>query len=231
MVSDTALAPPPNQAEWPQHAASDGRRPLGSQQVAVLRAQSASSAIKFGLTLQNVVVPSTTMAVQMLYAAVSQSLGIPPPNSELLLMYEATEMEMLKEGFSDDARLKMIIVLCGGDCNRVRMQLLSDSADSLPQSTSISNCDVEFFIHNEQSNMLVDVNSSGDNLLIWSHHGGANQRFTMLCGLIRASHSGLVVTCGADGELLQTLSTGADNQLWSELALHSICSLVSLYQS
>ena len=214
----------------------DGRRPLGSQQVAVLRAQNAYSSMQFGLILQNVVVPSTAIAVQMqayhnLYAAVSQSLGIPPPNSELLLMYEATEMEMLKEGFSDDARLKMIIVLCGGDGNRVRMQLLSDSADSLPQSTSISNCDVEFFIHNEQSNMLVDINSSGDNLLMWSHHGGANQRFTMHCGLIRASHSGLVVTCGPDGELLQTLSTGADNQLWSELAPHSLCFFVSLYQS
>ena len=151
-----------------------------------------------------------------LYAAVSQSLGVPPPTSELLLLYEATEMDMLKEGFSDDARLKMIIVQCGGDCNRVRMQLLSDTVDSLPQSTSISisNCDVEFFIHHEQSNMLVDVNSSGHNLLMWSHHGGANQRFTMRSGVIRASHSGLVVTCGAEGEVLQAPSTGAVNQLW-----------------
>jgi hypothetical protein len=153
-------------------------------------------------------------AYHNLYAAVSQSLGMPPPTSDLLLLYEAAEMEMLKEGFSDDARLKMIIVKCGGDCNRVRMQMLSDAVDSLPPSTSISNCDVEFFILNEQSNLCVDVNSSGDNLLVWSHHGGPNQRFTFRSGIIRACHSGMVLTCGHDGKVLQALPTGAENQLW-----------------
>ncbi len=149
-----------------------------------------------------------------LYTAVSQSLGFPPPTFELLLLYEAAEMDMLKEGFSDDARLKMIIVKCGGDCNRVRMQLLSDAADSLPASTSVSNCDVEFFVVNQYSNMCVDVNSSGDNLLMWSHHGGPNQRFTLRMGMIRASHTGMVVTCGDDGKIMQAPSTGAENQSW-----------------
>jgi hypothetical protein len=123
-------------------------------------------------------------------------------------------MEMLKEGFSDDARLKMIIVKCGADCNRVRMQLLSDAADSIPASTLISNCDVEFFVVNESSSMCVDVNSSGDNLLMWSRHGGPNQRFTLRMGMIRASHSGMVVTCGDNGNVMQAPSTGADNQSW-----------------
>ncbi len=153
-------------------------------------------------------------AYHNLYAAVSQSLGAPPPTSESLLLYEAAEMQMLKEGFSDDPRLKMIIVKCGGDCNRVRMQLLSDAADSLPPSTSISNCDVEFFIVHEESNMHVDVNSSGDNVLIWSHHGGPNQRFTLCKGLLRASHSGMVLTCKDDGKVVQGPSTGAENQSW-----------------
>lgn len=149
-----------------------------------------------------------------LYAAVSQSLGAPPPTSELLLLYEATEMEMLKEGFSDDAQLKMIIVKCGGDSNRVRMQLLSNAVDSLPPIATITNFDAEFFIVNQQSNMLVDVNSSGNNLLIWGHHGGPNQRFTLRSGLLRAAHSGMVLTCVSDGIVIQAPSTGAENQIW-----------------
>ena len=173
----------------------------------------------FRLLTLNLIVTAANMTEQheayySLYAAVSQSLGLSPPTSEMLLLYEATEMEMLKEGFSDDAQLKMIIVKCGGDSNRVRMQLLSHAVDSLPPATSISNCDVEFYIVNEQSNMLVDVNSSGDNLLIWSHHGGPNQRFTLRSGLLRALHSGMVLTCGADGDVFQAPSTGAENQLW-----------------
>jgi hypothetical protein len=153
-------------------------------------------------------------AYHNLYAAVSQSLGAPLPTPELLLLYEATEMEMLKEGFSDDTRLKMVVVKCGGDSSLVRMQLLSEAVDSLPPSSSISNCDVEFFIVHEQSIMLVDVNSSGDNLVMWSHHGGPNQRFTLRMGTIRASHSGMVLTCGANGQVVQAQSAGAKNQLW-----------------
>ena len=158
-----------------------------------------------------------------MYAAVSQSLGVLPPTSEMLLLYEATEMEMLEEGFSDDAHLKMIIVKCAGDSNRVRMQLLSNAVESLHPTTSISNCDVEIFIFNELSNMLVDVNSSGNNLLIWSHHGGSNQRFTFRSGLLRVSHSGMVLTCNSDGNVIQAPATGAENQSWSDLLSFVTC--------
>jgi hypothetical protein len=73
----------------------------------------------------------------------------------------------------------------------------------------------EFYLINRASGLALDVNSSGDNVLVWQLHGGANQRFTRDGRFIRAVHSGKVldVSC-QDNSIIQWEAHGLGNQLW-----------------
>ena len=51
----------------------------------------------------------------------------------------------------------------------------------------------QFMIVNEATGLVLDVNSSGDNVIMWAAHGGPNQRFTRDGPYIRAVHSGKVL--------------------------------------
>ena len=51
----------------------------------------------------------------------------------------------------------------------------------------------QYMIVNEGTGLVLDVNSSGDNVVMWAAHGGNNQRFIRDGPLIRAVHSGKVL--------------------------------------
>jgi hypothetical protein len=73
----------------------------------------------------------------------------------------------------------------------------------------------QYMIVNEATGLVLDVNSSGDNVVMWAAHGGANQRFTRDGRFIRAVHSGKVLdVSGQDGSIIQWEAHGLGNQLW-----------------
>ena len=70
-------------------------------------------------------------------------------------------------------------------------------------------------IVNEGTGLVLDVNSSGDNVLMWQLHGGPNQRFVKDGPLIRAVHSGKVLDMSRqDGSIVQWEAHGLQNQRW-----------------
>ena len=70
-------------------------------------------------------------------------------------------------------------------------------------------------IVNEASGLVLDVNSSGDNVVMWSAHGGNNQRFTRDGPFIRAVHTGNVLDVSRqDGSIVQREAHGLENQRW-----------------
>ena len=70
-------------------------------------------------------------------------------------------------------------------------------------------------IVNEASGLVLDVNSSGDNVVLWAAHGGNNQRFTRDGPFIRAAHTGKVLDVSRqDGSIVQWEAHGLENQRW-----------------
>jgi len=73
----------------------------------------------------------------------------------------------------------------------------------------------QFMIVNEGSGLVLDVNSSGDNVVMWAAHGGNNQRFIRDGPFIRAVHSGKVLDVSLqDGSIVQWEAHGLENQRW-----------------
>ena len=73
----------------------------------------------------------------------------------------------------------------------------------------------QYTIVNEATGLVLDVNSSGDNVIMWSAHGGNNERFTLDGPFIRAVHSGKVLDVSRqDGSILQWEAHGLENQRW-----------------
>ena len=73
----------------------------------------------------------------------------------------------------------------------------------------------QYMIVNEASGLVLDVNSSGDNVVMWAAHGGNNQRFTRDGPFIRAAHTGKVLDVSRqDGSIVQWEAHGLENQRW-----------------
>jgi hypothetical protein len=90
-----------------------------------------------------------------------------------------------------------------------------ENSPVMPPSASVNESAEEFFIVNRASGLALDVNSSGDNVLMWQLHGGPNQRFTRDGPFIRAVHSGKVLDMSRqDGSIVQWEAHGLENQRW-----------------